>query len=169
MTKQTFAKGMEYLNVYYVNLKINLDNPMVIEIWYDVFKDMADDKFISLIKKYCLENVYAPQSPTSILEFAKQKYLENQPQAELEFEKVVELNKRYSLRINEETIMAKIDSEITRSVLKAFKNDFINIGDENRDNVKKRFINQFNMLLKANSIEQTNGLVGIEKNKLLGE
>ena len=169
MNKQTFAKGMEYLNTYYVNLKINLDNPMVIEIWFDVFKHMEDENFINLIKNYCLENIYAPQSPTSILEFAKQKYLENQPQAELEFEKVVELNKRYSLRINEDTIMAKIDSEITRSVLKAFKNDFINIGDDNRDMVKKRFITQFNSLLKANSIERTNGLVGIEKNKLLGE
>ena len=117
----------------------------------------------SLIKNYCLENIYAPQSPTSILEFAKQKYLENQPQAELEFEKVVELNKRYSLRINEDTIMAKIESEITRSVLKAFRNDFIELGDWNREQVKKRFITQFNSLLKANSVEQTNGLIGIEK------
>jgi hypothetical protein len=174
LTESGFITGIEMLSAYYMTFKFWVEefkgqSEIRKKMWYATFKNMGDDDFVKLVETYCLENIYAPQSPTSILEFAKQKYLENQPQAELEFEKVVELNKRYSLRINEDTIMAKIDSEITRSVLKAFKNDFINIGDDNRDMVKKRFITQFNSLLKANSIEQANGLIGIEKNKLLGE
>lgn len=169
MTKQTFAKGMEYLNAFYVNLKINLDNPLVVEVWYDVFKETKDEDFLKMIKSYCLENVFAPQSPTSILEFSKQKYLESQPQAELEFEKIIELNKRYSIRLNQETVFAKINNEITKTVLKAFLNDFITIGDETRERVKKTFVSQYNSLLKANGNALTHTLLGKTENKLLGE
>ena len=106
LTESGFITGIEMLSAYYMTFKFWVEefkgqSEIRKKMWYATFKNMGDDDFVKLVETYCLENIYAPQSPTSILEFAKQKYLENQPQAELEFEKVVELNKLNLERIME--------------------------------------------------------------------
>lgn len=78
LSKKKFIFGMEYLNTYYVNLKIDLDNSMVQLVWYDVFKTFSDDDFERLIKAYCVNNIYPPQSPSHILEYAKSITMHNQ-------------------------------------------------------------------------------------------
>ena len=172
MSESGFKLGIEMLSAYFLSFKFWQEDykgqsEIRKKMWYETFKNMTDDSFVKLIEKYCLENVYAPQSPTNILEFAKQKLLASQPQAELEFEKVVELNKRYSIRINEDVIMAKLDSNITKSVVKAYRNDFINLGDDNRDSVKRRFVEQFNRVLKDTVNLQTNNIIGMNENTML--
>lgn len=69
MKKVNFAKGIERLNAYYVNFKVDLDNQLVLEVWYEALKYIDDESFDKLIKDYCIKNVYAPQSPTHLIEW----------------------------------------------------------------------------------------------------
>jgi hypothetical protein len=120
-----------------------------------------------LIERYCTENIYAPQSPSSILEFAKVKLLEKQPKADSEFDYVIELNKKYSLYRNLDTCMVKIDNEITRKVTKSLLNRFYNVGEDNREELRKDFIKRYNEYLKDDVQLQTNSLLGVKENKLI--
>src|SRR5690554_1043023 len=67
MNKVNFIKGIEYLNAYYVNFKVDIDNKMVQIVWYDALKHIDDDSFIKVITNYALTSKYAPQSPTDII------------------------------------------------------------------------------------------------------
>lgn len=69
MTKLTFVKGIEYLNAYYTNFKVDLGNELVQRIWYDALKHIDDKSFEFLVKDYSKKNIYAPQSPTHLLDY----------------------------------------------------------------------------------------------------
>lgn len=167
MNKKTFAQGLAYLNLFYTTFKVDLENDMVIEVWYDMFKDMDEQKFTALIKAYCKENIFPPQSPTHLLEFAKQRLALLQSKADEEFERVRELNRRYSLRINHQTIYAKIDNPITVKIVKSMFDDFINMGEDNADSMRKRFAEKYNDLTREATAIKTNELLGTSQKKLL--
>ena len=69
LNKKKFAKAMLYLGAYYTNFKVNIENDYVLEVWYEPFKDMDDTVFSNLVKSYAKSEVYAPSSPTSLLQF----------------------------------------------------------------------------------------------------
>lgn len=167
MNKKTFAQGLAYLNAFYTTFKVDIENPMVIEIWYDIFKEMDEQKFTTLVKGYCKENIFPPQSPTHLLEFAKQQLAISQGKADEEFERVREFNRRYSLRINYNTIYAKIDNPITVKLVKAMFEDFINMGEDNADFVRKRFIEKYNDLTREETQIKANELLGTPQKKML--
>ena len=94
MTKQTFGKGIAYLNIFYTNFKVDIENPLVIEIWFDIFKDMDDQKFTNLVKSYCQESAFAPTSPTSLTNFMKDKMIEKRKgelSSEMAFEEALKM------------------------------------------------------------------------------
>ena len=43
---------MELLNAFYVYFKLDLDNPLVQQVWYMTFKNLTDAEFESLIQNY---------------------------------------------------------------------------------------------------------------------
>lgn len=69
MTKIAFVKGIEYLNAYYVNFKFDIDDKLAQKIWYQALSVIDDKSFELTIIDYCKNNVYAPQSPTHLLEW----------------------------------------------------------------------------------------------------
>ena len=172
LTEIGFKTGIEMLSAYYMTFKFwqedfSGQSEIRKKMWYTTFKNMNDNTFIKLIERYCNENIYAPQSPSHILEFAKTKLIEKQPQAEMEFELVRSLNKQYSLRRNENTVMIKIDNPITRKVTKSLLEDFYNIGEDNVDSIRKTFVKRFNDLLKEDTQLKTNALLGVTESKLI--
>ena len=64
--KKAFIEGMEYLNAYYALLKIDLDNKLVQEVWYENVSHIEDNTFKFVVKDYCKNNIYPPQSPTHL-------------------------------------------------------------------------------------------------------
>jgi hypothetical protein len=172
LTEQGFITGIEMLSAYYMTFKFwqeDFEGQKEVRkrMWYGTFKNMSDVTFTKLIERYCTENIYAPQSPSSILEFAKVKLLEKQPKADSEFDYVIELNKKYSLYRNLDTCMTKIDNEITRKVTKALLRRFYNVGEDNREELRKDFVKRYNEYLKDDVQLQTNSLLGVKVNKLI--
>jgi hypothetical protein len=167
MNKKTFAQGLAYLSLFYTTFKVDLENEMVIEVWYDTFKSMDEQYFTALVRGYCKENIFPPQSPTHLLEFAKQQLALSQSKADEEFERVRELNRRYSLRINHQTIYAKIDNPITVKIVKSMFDDFINMGEDNADSMRKRFTEKYTDLTREANQIKSNELLGTPQKKLL--
>lgn len=98
MNKETFIQGMEYLGAFYTNSKIDLDNKLVVSVWFNVFKDMEDQKFTNLVKSYCQESAFAPTSPTSLTNFMKDKMIEKRKgelSSEMAFEEALYQLRRF--------------------------------------------------------------------------
>lgn len=71
LDKARFLKGLKYLNAFYSNFKFDINDDFKIGVWYQTFSGFTDDSFTDLVKNYCEQNIYAPQSPAHLLEFAK--------------------------------------------------------------------------------------------------
>lgn len=77
MTKISFVKGIEYLNAYYVNFKFDINDKLAQQIWYQALSEIDNESFELLVTDYAKNNVYAPQSPTHLLEWFDKIYKDN--------------------------------------------------------------------------------------------
>ena len=82
LSKKVFAEMMETLNAYYVNFKVDLDNQLVVNVWYRAFENFGDETFKEMILNYCMNNIYAPQSPTHLIQHMKDMVLLREPSGE---------------------------------------------------------------------------------------
>ena len=82
LDKTTFLKGLKYLNAYYSTFNFNINDDYKIGIWYNIFKEVSNETYTALIKNYCEKNIYAPQSPTHLLEHAKEVMIQSKPTPE---------------------------------------------------------------------------------------
>ena len=78
MSEQEFAKGITFLKSYYTNWNFDLTNTIALSIWYESFKDLEYQSFQEIVKKYCMNNRFAPQSPFDILDTIPKELDENQ-------------------------------------------------------------------------------------------
>lgn len=75
----TFSKGIAYLTHYYLQdrFKDNLNNEMVLNVWYQAFRDMPNSVYMEAIKVYCDNNTYPPNSPHDIKNARKEFLIKN--------------------------------------------------------------------------------------------
>lgn len=154
---ETFIKGMEYLNAYYVHLKIDLDSKIVKQVWLNTFKKFTDVEFTTLIKTYCINNVYPPTSPTSLIQEYEKTLLTNTISAETAFNNVMEVRARKDnqvITINgsvrniekiKEILISEFDDHTSAKVVEMLKHELMYpINDDERTWIKKSFIDLYN-------------------------
>lgn len=78
MTVHGFQDGIFTLMAYYYGFEFNLQpkpsNPIDsirYKLWYEMFEELSDEDFMVAIKSYCYSNIYAPTSPTPIVDIIK--------------------------------------------------------------------------------------------------
>lgn len=154
---ETFIKGMEYLNAYYVHLKIDLDSKLVKQVWLDTFKQFTDAEFTTLIKNYCINNTYPPTSPTSLIQEYEKKLLTNTIEPETAFNNVMEVRARSEVSVLtisghvknikkiKETLVDEFNDQTSAKVVEMLKHEFMYpINDDERTWIKKSFIDLYN-------------------------
>ena len=68
MTKEEFLQCLNYLKAYYPNWNLGFENVFVLNVWYDNFKNNVEfESMLEIVKKYCVENKFPPNSPTDLL------------------------------------------------------------------------------------------------------
>lgn len=74
MTQEEFLQGLSYLKAYYQNWNFNFQESFVLGIWYENLKHLDMDSYQEVIKNYCINNRFPPQSPFDILEMIPKEY-----------------------------------------------------------------------------------------------
>lgn len=77
LSKKRFIEGLIYIRDYYTTFNFDIKSETKVGVWYDVFKNYTDDTFTAIIKSYCRSNVYAPQSPTHLIQHVEQAIEKN--------------------------------------------------------------------------------------------
>lgn len=153
LDKKIFLKGLKYLNDYYVNFKFDINDNGKLAVWYSVFEILEDDDFSQLVKNYCLENIYAPQSPTHLFEYAKtllkREYMETDEAWSYALSLLRGLN--YDFR----GFYAKCEYSIISDIIKVLEGELRGVYTEHLPFVKKHFAE----LYKSSIEKQTSGNV----------
>ena len=77
MNEKKFLQGLKYLNAYYTNFNFDINDNFKIGVWYESFKNMSEESFTKVVKGYCQQNVFAPHSPSHLLDHAKKVMIQN--------------------------------------------------------------------------------------------
>lgn len=74
MNQAEFGEGLKYIKCFYTNWNLDINNPMVLSIWYENFKNIEFKAFQEIVKVYCFNNRFAPQSPFDLLDVIPKEY-----------------------------------------------------------------------------------------------
>ena len=141
LSKKVFASMMETLNAFYVNFKVDLDNQLVVKLWYQTFENLDDETFKQLVESYCMNNIYPPQSPTHLIQHMKDLVLSNEMSGEEAWELSYGLLKRNRYDIETTTEQLKGDGkEACANSLKELRSRFKNLMTDDIPYVRKDFI-----------------------------
>lgn len=111
LDRETFKKGMKYLNLTYTNFKFDLNDAEALEVWYDRVKMLDDDFYSRLIKTYCENNRYAPQSPFDLVDTIKQSYMQKELDCEQAWEYIKGLIRKHSLHYGRESFYKELEDK----------------------------------------------------------
>lgn len=62
------------MKLYYPKWDLNIQDPMLLEVWYDSLCHFDTEEFKEIIKTYCKNNSYPPYSPTDLLKVIPKEY-----------------------------------------------------------------------------------------------
>ena len=129
LEQKTFLQGLNYLKANYINWSFDLNNDLVIAIWYKKFSALDAATFMQLIEAYTDKSKFAPNSPADILNLIPQDLTPNDA-----WEVVLATIKRAFNNSNFLNIMAKEYPNLYPYVqfwdIEAIQND-----DENKDSL----------------------------------
>lgn len=152
LDKKVFLQGIKHLNAYYTNFNFNINDDIKLKVWYDVFINYTDTDYNKLIKSYCIENIYAPQSPTHLLDYAKSLIISSFPSADEAWEHTISLL-RY-LSYDFKRFYDKVDSDVISTVIKQMRADFVGLMTDQVPFVKKTFVKLYNETIQKNVSNQ---------------
>lgn len=160
----TFLVGLKYINDYYTNFNFDVSNTDKIAVWYQVFKDLSKEEFQSLIKGYCLNNVYAPTSPTSLIDYYKKTFSDTYDSGEKAFENALEHVKD----IRWELYNIKGNSLLEKAILECKSGfDSLRLDSEQKPFLKKEFVKVYERLVKLEIQKENKILLNSPSLKLL--
>lgn len=146
LDKKQFLKGLKYLNDYYINFKFDINDNAKLAVWYSVFEEIDDDTFVGLIKEYCKDNIYAPQSPTHLFDYAKTRLTANFMSSDEAWEYAIGLLR--SVGYTFKRFYDKCEHNVISNSIKSMESEFYNLYTEQLPFVKRNFVKIYEEKLK---------------------
>lgn len=161
-----FLQGLKYLNAYYTNFNFDINNDFKIGIWYNTCKHIDGDTFSALIKAYCEQSIYAPQSPTHLLEFARSLTISQHMNVDNAWDYALALVR--SLNYDFRHFYTKCEYTIISDTIKQIQGDFVGLLTEHLPFVKKHFVEVYHSKVKQHvDNDVRKGLIGANNPLLL--
>lgn len=138
LDQKIFLKGIKYLNAYYTNFNFNINDDLKLKVWYDVFSSFTDDDFTHLIKTYCVQNIYPPQSPSSVLEYAKTQLKLKYMDSSSAWDYAISILRHVGYDFSR--FYSKCEYSIISTIIKSLRTDLEGIHTDKLPFVKKTFV-----------------------------
>lgn len=152
LDEKRFLQGLKYLNAYYTNFNFDINDDFKIGIWYQVFKQLDGDTYSALVKSYCEQSIYPPQSPAHLLEHAKTLTLQQYMNSDNAWDYALSLIRRVNYDFRH--FYSKCEYSIISQAIKQIQADFIGIYTEHLPFVKKHFVEVYEGMVKSQAQTQ---------------
>jgi hypothetical protein len=167
LTKERFLQGIKYLQCNYVNWQFDLNNDMMINVWYNKFKNLEDITFTRMLEIYTNTNIYPPNSPIQLIDTLDSGLIRNHLASDEAWNKVLELIRDYGFYYNSDKIYKAIENDkaLTRTV-QEYESELrtLQSGDQN---IPLRFKKSYELNLKRDIVEEKETLLGINITNML--
>lgn len=152
LDKETYLKGIKYLNAYYTNFNFNINDDLKLEVWYKVLSSFDNTAYIDLVKSYSVSNIYAPQSPTHLFDYAKSVEIAKHMTADSAWDYAISLLRQ--LNYDFSRFYIECGYGIISGVIKSLKSELQGVHTENLPFIKKTFVVLYTNELKKSVDER---------------
>lgn len=111
LDQKVFLQGINYLKANYINWGFDLNNDLMLKVWYKKFSNLEDGVFMGLIEKHTELNKYPPNSPAELLELLREQMTQKELDAGEAWEYVRHLIQKYGFYYGAAKIYAEIEDK----------------------------------------------------------
>lgn len=106
--QKTFLQGINYLKANYINWGFDINNDLMLKVWFKKFCNLDAKTFMGLIEKYTELNKFPPNSPAELLDLLRDQISQTELTAGEAWEEVIRLIRRYGFHYGRKEIYAAI-------------------------------------------------------------
>ena len=95
LDQKVFLQGINYLKANYLNWQFDINNDLMIKVWYKKFSNLEANIYMSLIEQYTQFNKFPPNSPAELLELLRTELTKKELDANEAWSLVIQLINQY--------------------------------------------------------------------------
>lgn len=124
LNDKTFLQGINYLKATYLNWNFDLNNDLMLKVWYKKLSVMDDETFMNLIEDFSNQSKYPPQSPADLLEHLQKSMINKLPDSNEAWLKVLALVRYYGFNYHADKIYQELeDNPALSKTVRQFENE----------------------------------------------
>lgn len=164
LDEKTFLQGINYLKANYINWGFDLNNELMLKVWYKKVSNLDAKVFMQLVERYTDTNKYAPNSPAELLAVLDQQLFSNELNPNEAYGRLIEIMQKYPLYSYYTDEAEKFYKELEKTP--ALKQTALEYAAELKNGRQEDgyFIDQF----KKSYVNNVKKLIEQRKSKMLG-
>lgn len=124
LDQKVFLQGINYLKANYLNWGFDLNNDLMLKVWYKKFSNLEASVFMELLEKYTELNKFPPNSPAELLDMLRERITQKELSNGEAWEEVIRLIHRYGFHYNRDKIYeALADKPALFKTVKEFESE----------------------------------------------
>lgn len=128
LDQKVFLQGINYLKANYLNWQFDINNDLMLKVWYKKFSNLETNVFMSLLEKYTELNKFPPNSPAELLELLRDQITQQETSANEAWQEVLTLIQRYGFYYNRNKIFAALeDKPALKKTVAEFERELANL------------------------------------------
>lgn len=162
-----FLRGINYLKANYLNWAFDLNNDLMIKVWYKKFSNLEASVFRELLEKYTELNKFPPNSPAELLDLLRDHITQRELTNGEAWEEVIRLIHRHGFYYGREKIYeALADKPALLKTVKEFEPELRNLQIDD-SYTPERFKKSYAINLKRQTERHSSLLLGTKSILLL--
>lgn len=109
LDQKVFLQGINYLKANYLNWGFDINNDLMIKVWYKKFSNLDANIFMSLVEKYTQFNKFPPNSPADLLELLRNELTQKELDPNEAWSKVIRLIQQYGFYWHRDKIYQELE------------------------------------------------------------
>ena len=164
LDQKVFLQGINYLKANYINWGFDINNDLMLKVWYKKFSNLEDGVYMGLIEKHTELNKFPPNSPAELLELLRDQMTQKELEPSEAWEVVRGLIHKYGFFYGASKIYAELeDKPALLKTVKQFEGELrhLMVDDTNTPvrfknayaiNVKRQIANSSSLLLGTTNV-----------------
>lgn len=111
LDQKTFLQGINYLKANYINWGFDLNNDLMLKVWFKKFSNLEPNVFMQLVEKYTELNKFAPNSPADLLDLLRNQMTQQQLDPNEAWQEVINLIHSYGFNYGRDKIYAALEDK----------------------------------------------------------
>lgn len=111
LDQKVFLQGINYLKANYINWQFDINNDLMLKVWYKKFSNLETNVFMGLLEKYTELNKFPPNSPAELLELLRDQITQQEIAPNEAWQEVRELIQKYGFYYGASKIYAALEDK----------------------------------------------------------